>query len=218
MGSSSSPQKADPLHVPVLGDAVPRWGGGLGCWLSRGVMRLLGWRFAGSVPNLPKMVLVGAPHTSNWDFPLAMMMVFALRVRLYWLGKHTFVNGPLKPLLRVLGGVAVDRRASSGVVAQVAAQFEAREQFLLGLAPEGTRSFVPHWKMGFFHIAQAAQVPILPIALNYGRKTIAIGEPIWPEVGETAVLAQLRTFYDGVQGKRPELFSIDSIQSSLRDK
>ena len=218
MGSSPSPRKADPLRVPVLGDAIPRWGGGLACWLSRRLMRLLGWRFAGSVPNLPKMVLVGAPHTSNWDFPLAMMMVFALRVRLYWLGKHTFVNGPLKPLLLVLGGVAVDRRASSGVVAQVAAQFAQREQFLLGLAPEGTRSFVPHWKMGFFHIAQAAQVPILPIALNYGRKIIEIGEPIWPEVGETAVLAQLRTFYDGVQGKRPELFSIDSIQSSLRDK
>lgn len=201
-----------------MGESIPQWGSPTLCWLSRGLMRLLGWRFVGSVPNLPKMVLIGAPHTSNWDFPLAMLVFFSLQVRVYWLGKHTFVNGPLKPLLRWLGGVAVDRRASSGVVSQVAAQFQTREQFLLGLAPEGTRSLVPHWKMGFFHIARSAQVPILPVALNYGRKTIEIGEPLWPDVGETAVLAQLRTFYEGVQGKRPHLFTIDSIQSSLRDK
>lgn len=215
MGTFPSRRKVDPLRTPVLGDAVPRWGSGPMRWLSRGVMRLLGWRFAGSVPNLPKMVLIAAPHTSNWDFPLVMMMIFALRVRIYWLGKHTFVNGPLKPLLHVLGGVSVDRRASTGVVAQVAVQFAERDQFLLGLAPEGTRSLVSHWKMGFFHMAQAAQVPILPIALDYGRKLIAIGEPVWPEVGETAVLAQLRAFYKDVQGKRPELFSIDSIQPGV---
>jgi 1-acyl-sn-glycerol-3-phosphate acyltransferase len=200
-----------------LGSAIPRWGSGFMRRVGRGLMRLLGWRFAGSVPNLPKMVLIGAPHTSNWDFLLAMLALFALQVRVYWLGKHTFVNGPLKPLLRKLGGVAVDRRASSGVVAQVSAQFQARDQFLLGLAPEGTRSLVPHWKMGFFYIAQLAQVPILPVALDYGRKIIDIGEPVWPEVGETAVMAQLRTFYAGVQGKRPTLFSVDGIQPSLRD-
>lgn len=207
----------DPLHAPVLGGAIPRWGSGLVSRISRGLMLLMGWRFSGSVPNLPKMVLVGAPHTSNWDFLLAMLAIFTLQVRIYWLGKHTFVNGPFKPLLLKLGGVAVDRRAASGVVAQVTAQFRHRDQFLLGLAPEGTRSLVSHWKMGFFHIAQAAQVPILPVALDYGRKTIGIGEPVWPEVGETAVLAQLRIFYEGVQGKRPRLFTVDSIRPSLRD-
>ena len=218
MGQTTNSRQADPLHAPALGSAIPRWGSGLVHRLSRGLMWLLGWRFAGSVPNLPKMVLVGAPHTSNWDFLLAMMVIFALQVRVYWLGKHTFVNGPLKPLLLKLGGVAVNRRASSGGVNQVAAQFQEREQFLLGLAPEGTRRAVPHWRMGFFYIAQAAQVPILPVALDYGCKTLSIGEPVWPEVGETAVLAHLRTFYEGVQGKRPELFSLDSIRPSLRDE
>ncbi|MBK8900135.1 MAG: 1-acyl-sn-glycerol-3-phosphate acyltransferase [Anaerolineaceae bacterium] len=210
--------KEDPLNAPVLGDAIPRWGNGFFRWVARGVLRLWGWRFAGTVPNLPKMVLIGVPHTSNWDFVLAMAVLIAVQARVYWLGKHTFVRGPLKPLLLKLGGVAVDRRAASGVVAQVTAQFQERDQFLLGLAPEGTRSLVSHWKMGFFHIARAAQVPILPVALDYGRKTIAIGEPVWPEGGETAMLAQLRSFYDGVQGKRPELFSLDSIQPSLRDR
>ncbi|MCA9943222.1 MAG: lysophospholipid acyltransferase family protein [Ardenticatenaceae bacterium] len=209
--------KQNPLNLPVLGDALPRWGGGFSRTMARGILRLLGWRFAGSVPNLPKMVLIGAPHTSNWDFPLAMVLLFALQVRVYWLGKHTFVNGPLKPLLLWLGGVPVDRRAAFGVVGQTVEQFRQRDQFLLGLAPEGTRSFVPRWKMGFFYIAQATHVPILPVALDYGRKTIALGDPIWPEVGETAVLTQLRAFYKGVQGKYPEQFSVESIRPSFRE-
>ncbi len=211
-----SPQ-TDPLHAPLLGDAIPRWGNRLTRAVARGLMRLLGWRFAGSVPNLSKMVLIGAPHTSNWDFLLAMVVLFALQVRVYWLGKHTFVNSPLKPLLRWLGGVAVDRRAAYGVVGQTVDEMQRREQFLLGLAPEGTRRSVSHWKMGFFYIAQAAHVPIVPVALDYGRKTVAIGDPINPEVGETAVLTQLRAFYEGVQGKYPGQFSLDSIQPRLRN-
>ena len=174
-------------------------------------MRLFGWRFEGTVPNLLKMVLIGAPHTSNWDFVLAMVVLFALRVRVYWLGKHTFVNSPLKPLLLWLGGVAVDRGAASGVVEQTAAQFEQRDQFLLGLAPEGTRSLVKRWKMGFFYIARAANVPIIPVGLDYGRKVIKLGAPIWTDVGETAVLAQLKTFYSDVQAKHPHEFSVENI-------
>jgi 1-acyl-sn-glycerol-3-phosphate acyltransferase len=201
------------VNAPVLGDAIPRWGNRLSRQGARGLMRLLGWRFAGSVPNLPKMVLIAAPHTSNWDFPLAMMLLIALQVRVYWLGKHTFVNGPLKPLLLRLGGVSVDRRAASGAVAQTAVQFQQRDKFMLGLAPEGTRSLVSRWRMGFFYIAQAANVPILPVSLDYGHKTIGIGAPIWTDVGETAVLAQLRSFYADVQGKRSALFSPDSIQA-----
>jgi len=217
MRLSRRAKKPDPLNAPTLGEAIPRWGNGLTRKIARSLLRRLGWRFAGNVPNLPKMVLIGVPHTSNWDFVLAMVVLFALQVRVYWLGKHTFVNGPLKPLLRWLGGVAVDRRAAFGVVGQTVAAMQQREQFLLGLAPEGTRRLVSRWKMGFFFIAQAAKVPIVPVAFDYGCKTIAIGEPIWPEEGEAAVLTQLRTFYDGVQGKYPEQFSLDSIQARLRN-
>ncbi len=209
---SRTPRK-DPLNTPALGHAIPRWGSWFTRKLARGLLRLSGWRFAGSIPDLPKMVLIGAPHTSNWDFALAMVALFALQVRVFWLGKHTFVNGPLKPLWRWLGGVPVDRRAASGVVAQIVEQMQQREQFLLGLAPEGTRRLVRQWKKGFFFIAREARVPILPIALDYGRKTIEIGAPVWPEAGETAVLAQLRAFYEGVQGKYPEQFSVESIQA-----
>ena len=212
MTVSQPSAKPDPLNAPALGDAIPRWGNGASRLFGRGLLRLLGWRFEGSVPNLPKMVLIGAPHTSNWDFPLAMVALFAVQARVYWLGKDSFVNSPLKPLLLLLGGVPVDRWAASGVVGQTAVQFQEREQFLLGLAPEGTRSWVPRWRMGFFYIAQAANVPIMPVSLDYGRKIIGIGAPLWPEMGETAVLAQLRIFYADAHGKRPALFSLDSIR------
>lgn len=214
---SNHTPKADPLNAPDLGDQIPRWGNRLMRWLGRGILRLLGWRFAGVVPNLPKMVLIGAPHTSNWDFPLAMVALFALNVRVYWLGKHTFVNGPLKPLLLWMGGVAVDRRVAHGVVGETAVQFQTHTQFLLGLSPEGTRSLVPYWKMGFFYIAQAADVPIVPVALDFGRKTIGIGEPVWPNVGETAVLAHMKTVFADVQGRHPEQFSLETIRPRLRD-
>ncbi|WP_420645133.1 lysophospholipid acyltransferase family protein [Candidatus Leptofilum sp.] len=204
--------KGDPLNSPFLGDAIPRWGNRVSRWVGRGILRLVGWRFEGQVPNLPKMVLIGAPHTSNWDFPLAMVALFAVQARVYWLGKHTFVSGPLKPLLLWMGGVSVDRRAAHGVVAQTAVQFQQRDQFLLGLSPEGTRKLVPHWKMGFFYIAKEAGVPIIPVSLDYGRKTIGIGAPIEPEIGETAVLAQLKTFYDGVEAKYPTQFSLENIR------
>ena len=212
MNSTKQSAKSDPLNAPVLGEAIPRWGSAVFSKVGRGLLRLTGWRFEGSVPNLPKMVLIGAPHTSNWDFVLAMVALFAVRARVYWLGKHTFVNSPLKPLLLWLGGVPVDRRAANGVVGQTAVQFQQREQFLLGLAPEGTRKLVPRWKMGFYYIARAANVPILPVKLDYGRKVIGIGAPILPSTGEAAVLAQLRIFYDGVQARYPEQFSLDSIQ------
>ena len=207
----------DPLNAPVLGNQIPRWGSRAMRWLGRGILRLLGWRFAGTVPNLPKMVLIGAPHTSNWDFPLAMVALFALNARVYWLGKHTFVNSPIKPLLLWMGGVAVDRRAAHGVVEETAVQFQTHDQFLLGLSPEGTRSLVPYWKMGFFYIAQAADVPIVPVALDFGSKTIGIGAPIWPAAGETAVLDHMKKFYKDVQGKYPAKFSLETSRPRLRD-
>ncbi len=213
MSLSKPTASRDPLNVPILGEAIPRWGNVLSKKVGRGLMRLLGWRFAGSVPNLPKMVLIGAPHTSNWDFLLAMVAVFAVGARIFWLGKDTFVNSPLKPLLLWLGGVPVNRQASSGVVEQTAVQFQKQDQFLLGLSPEGTRSQVPRWRMGFFYIAQAANVPIIPVSLDYGRKLIGIGAPIWPDSGPTAVLTELKTFYNGVVAKHPGQFSLDTIQA-----
>lgn len=188
--------------VPMLPARVPRGERPFLQRLSRVGMRLVGWRIEGTIPNVTHCIIVGAPHTSNWDFVLAILAIFALDLRASWLGKHTFVNGPLRPLWQRLGGIPVDRRAPQGMVAQIVAQYRQQPHLILGVAPEGTRRRVDHWKLGFYYIARDAGVPIVPLGFDYGRRTLKIGEPI--EAGEkTAVLQQLQDFYQGIHGKNP---------------
>lgn len=187
-----------PSNLPTWGNAVTR---GVG----RFFLQLLGWRIEGEIPNLAKMVLVAAPHTSNWDWPIGMFAILAVGVKVHWLGKKEFVNSRFRPILTRLGGIPVDREAKHGVVAQTAVQFQQRDQFLLALAPEGTRSMVTRWKRGFYYIAKAADVPIVPAALDYGRKVVLLGTPINPNQEMRDVLLTLFHFYDGVKGKNPQL-------------
>lgn len=175
---------------------------------TRSLLTLFGWRFEGELPNLPKLVVIAAPHTSNWDFPLGMAIIFALGVRLSWMGKHTFIRGPMGRVLRWMGGIAIDRTAPHGVVEQIVAEFDRREKFILGLAPEGTRRRVPEWKTGFYFIAQGADVPIIPIAFDYRCKVIGIGQPIYPSGNLTADMEQIKLFYRGVVGKNPHQATI----------
>jgi 1-acyl-sn-glycerol-3-phosphate acyltransferase len=200
------------VNAPQLGDAVPKRGNRYSKAIGRILMRLIGWRFEGVVPNIPKFVGIGAPHTSNWDFPNAMFAMFAMGLRFSWMAKHTFVNGPLKPLNLWLGGVAVNRSAAHGVVAQTIDQFKERAQFLLIISPEGTRSKVYRWKMGFYHIAHGANVPIVPFAMDYGRKVIKIGNPISAVADLKSVLVQVEVFYQGVIAKNPEMFSLAPLR------
>jgi 1-acyl-sn-glycerol-3-phosphate acyltransferase len=194
------------LQVPPLGEAVPKRGNRFSRALGRALLAAFGWRIAGDVPNLPKLVLIAAPHTSNWDFPLAMAVIFAIGIHVSWMGKHTFVNGPLSPLLRWLGGIPVDRRGAQGVVGQMVDVFNQREQFVLGLAPEGTRKKVTAWKTGFYHIAVGAGVPIVPVTFDYGRRLVRIGAPLYPTGDITADMVHIEAFYQGVVGKNPHQF------------
>lgn len=193
-----------------LGDALPKRGNAVTKVVATAVFRAAGWRFEGALPNCPKFVMIGAPHTSNWDFPLAITALFAMGLHINWMGKHTFVDGPFAPLLHWLGGVSVDRRAPQGMVAQMVAEFEKRDKLVLGIAPEGTRSLVTRWKTGFYHIAHAAQVPIAPFSLDYGRKTIAFFEAVWPSGDMEKDMAHIRHLYDGVIGRHPHLFQNDA--------
>jgi 1-acyl-sn-glycerol-3-phosphate acyltransferase len=203
--------RGDKLNAPQLGDAIPQRRNRL---LQRGgrfLLALAGWRFEGVLPNVSKLVIIAAPHTSNWDFVLGMTVLFALGIRVYWLGKHTFVNSPPKALWRWMGGIPVDRRAAQGMVEQVAAQFAARQQFILAIAPEGTRRKVSQWKLGFYYIARRAQVSIMPVSLDYGRKVIGLGKLIEPVADKTAVLSQIIAFYKDVKGKIPESTSLPTL-------
>lgn len=151
-------------------------------WLGRAVLRAGGWRMEGAFPDIPKLVLVGAPHSSNWDAVWGFAVKLAIGLDLKVLGKHQLFWWPLSVLLDRLGVIAVDRDAASGVADQAAAMVRDADRLWFGLAPEGTRKPVPRFKAGFWKIAKGAGVPVLPVYFDYPRKTIGIG-PLF-EVGD----------------------------------
>jgi len=180
---------------------------GLGPALGRMALRLAGWRLEGSLPNMPRYVLIVAPHTSNWDFPLGLAAKFALGLQAQWLGKHSIFVGPAGVILRALGGVAIDRSHPDGMVEALVAQMKATPRFILVVAPEGTRRLTSGWKSGFYRIAVAAGVPILPVVFDWSTRTIDLGQPFHPTGDASSDVLRLRARYRKEMARRPELFA-----------
>lgn len=193
-----------PLNIPPIGERVPRQGNAFTHWLGLRVLGWLGWKMEGEFPNLDKCVACVAPHTSNWDFVIALATAFALRLKISFLGKHSLFKGPLGWWMRRIGGIAVNRSSTHGIVGQVSEQF-AGQPMILGIAPEGTRKKVPQWKSGFLHIARAANVPVLLIYLDYKKKVIGFGPAM--EIGDDIAveMAKIRSFYARVHARHPHL-------------
>lgn len=187
-------------------DVLPRRGNRFSHAVAAFVFRLFGWRVVGALPNVPKMVVIGAPHTSNWDFPLAMALIFYLGVRLNWMAKKEFFVAPFSYLWRWLGGVSVDRKAANGMVGQMVETIHQRTRIALAIAPEGTRSKVERWRTGFYHIAHQANIPIVPILVDYARKTLTITEPFVPSGDVDADIPLLQARYSGVVGRNRHQF------------
>ena len=173
--------------------------------LARWALRMWRWRSTGSLPDAGKVVAILAPHTSNWDFVAGALAMLALGLRVTFLGKHTVFRGPLGGLMRWLGGVPVDRTASGGVVAQVVDRFRTSDRMVLALSPEGTRSRVERWHTGFWHIARGAGVPIVPVALDWGTRTLRFFPPFETTDDQAADIAALQGLFAGIRGRRPAL-------------
>ncbi|KQY49372.1 lysophospholipid acyltransferase family protein [Lysobacter sp. Root494] len=168
-------------------------------WIGQTALRVGGWRMEGEFPDIPKLVLIGAPHSSNWDGIWGLAAKLALGLDIKILGKDSLFKIPVMGLvLRRLGVIPVDRSAAHGVVEQSAAMIQRAEKFWYGLAPEGTRKPVERWKTGFWKIAKAAGVPVLPAYFHYGRKVIGIGAPFALGDDMAADLARIREWYRGV--------------------
>lgn len=167
------------------------------------MLRLARWTIRGELPGEPKFVVIVAPHTSNWDFIICVAAMFALDVRVHWFGKSSLFRGPLGWLLRALGGLPVRRDTSRGVVAEMVDVIRAQPRFILGLAPEGTRRHVSEWRTGFYHIAERAGIPIVPVALDWGRREIAIGERIYTAGDPAGEIAALRARYHSAMALNP---------------
>lgn len=195
----------NPLNIPPIGDKPPRQGNAFTVWLGTTVLKWLGWRMHGQWPNQAKLVACVAPHTSNWDFIVALAAAFALRMKISFLGKHSLFVGPLGWWMRRIGGIAVDRRSAHGVVKQVSDVIRRADGLVLGLAPEGTRKKVEKWKTGFLHIAREAKVPVLLIYLDYKKKEIGFGPLL--EIGDDLAveMAKIRAFYAKVHARHPHL-------------
>ncbi len=166
--------------------------------------RLFGWRVEGELPNDPKMIGIIAPHTSNWDVFLLYVLANSFRIKSNWLAKKELLRPPLGWLLRPLGAIPVDRSNPHNVVKEVARLFAVQEAMYLAIAPEGTRSKGSYWKTGFYHIAMNAQVNIIFMYIDYGRKVMGFGPVLKPTGDIHADFEIVSDFYKDITPKHPE--------------
>jgi len=171
---------------------------------ARWFLRLAGWQIEGAKPHLRRFVLVGAPHTSNWDFVLFLAFAAVLDVKFAWLGKRALFRPPLGRLMRRLGGIPVVRHQRENTVARMAQLFESRESLVLVLSAEGTRAYTPHWRSGFYHIARAADVPIVMGYLDYARRRGGFGPAILPSGDLRSDMDEMRDFYADKTARYPD--------------
>lgn len=170
-------------------------------WLSHMILRTLGWSFVGELPDSPKMVIIGAPHTSNWDLILYLATIRHLGISPKFLIKHTVFRWPFGYLFRSMGGIPVDRSGARGLVHQVRDQFDSRESMILVIAPEGTRKRTERWKSGFIKIAETADVPVVCAGVDYPTRTVTIGPALDLADGRKEFMEQARAFYADKTGR-----------------
>lgn len=168
-------------------------------WISIFLLKISGWRTEGRLPDIPKFVMIAAPHTSNWDFPIMMFVAFKLRAKLYWMGKDTLFRKPFEGFFKWLGGIPIDRSRSNNVVEQMVDKFHETDRLILTIPPSGTRKRVKKWKSGFYHIASGAKVPVVLGFLDFKRKTSGIG-PVVTLTGDMEQdMNDIRAFYSKIE-------------------
>jgi 1-acyl-sn-glycerol-3-phosphate acyltransferase len=174
--------------------------------LARWLLHRTGWQLAGVRPACDHYVLIAAPHTSNWDFPLMLIFAAAFEIKVTWMAKHSLFYPPMGWIMRLLGGMPIIRHKSQNVVATMVAAFDTVPHLVLVVPTEGTREKSEYWKSGFYHIARQAGVPIVPSFLDFGSKRGGFGPPLTVTNDVRADMQYFREFYHGMQGKFPEQF------------
>lgn len=148
--------------------------------LARWLISSRGWRIAGDLPEARKLILAVGPHTSNWDFIVAVVAMLALDMRIHWLGKHSLFRWPLAGLLIRLGGIAVNRGNTKGVAEQIGQRLRDADEMMIAITPEGTRGKVAELKTGFSRIARAGDCQVLPVTLDFAHREIRLHQPFEP--------------------------------------
>jgi 1-acyl-sn-glycerol-3-phosphate acyltransferase len=168
------------------------------------LLKVLGWQVDLKITVPDKCVLIGAPHTTNWDFPYGILALTSMGIKFNWVGKHTLFKPPMGWVFRQIGGIPINRSSSKSFMMNVIALFGEREKFILAIAPEGTRSKTDYWKAGFYTIANKASVPIVLGCIDYPKKKIEIGEILMPTGDLEQDSRVISNYYMARQGKYPE--------------
>lgn len=176
-----------------------------------------GWTASGDVPAGRKFVLVAAPHTSNWDFVYFLGLTEDLGIMPHFMAKKSLFRWPMGGFMRDMGGVSVDRSSKQNYVEQMIEEFGKRDEFMLTIAPEGTRGGTKAWKTGFYHIAMGAKVPIVLGMMDYQRKTGGLGPAIWPTGDYAADMKQVIAQYADVIPKHPERMTTNILGDGGKD-
>jgi 1-acyl-sn-glycerol-3-phosphate acyltransferase len=184
--------------------------------LARALLRWSGWRLVGSAPDVSHCVIVFAPHTSSWDFPLLLGVRAAFGRRVAYLAKDSLFRFPLGGLLRLTGAVPVDRSQANGLVGALTEAFRERPELWLAMSPEGTRDYTEHWKSGFYHVARSANVPVLLAFIDAGRRECGLGPLVALSGDAEADMARLRAFYADKRGIHPERTSLVRFEEDAK--
>lgn len=187
-----------------LGDQIPRGGNALTRWLGSFLLARLGFKLAGELPNEPRFIILGVPHTSNWDFIIVMLVMLKLNLQINWIAKQSMFRWPFVGLLKKMGGVPIDRAAAGSVVEATVQALKSEERLIIVLAPEGTRSATPVWKTGFHRIAKGADVPIVLGNLDYKRKVLTLGPTMHAGEDTEADIKKIREHYIDAEPKHAD--------------
>ncbi len=198
---------------------LPRRGNALSSLLGRLILSLFGWKVTGPLPNVPKAVMIGGPHTSNWDGVVTLSAMAMLRLDARVMIKDSAFIGPLGWLLRWLGAMPIDRHSARDVVQQTVDQLNAHEQFMVIVSPEGTRDGASQWKSGFWRIASSAGVPIIVATADHKKKEVSFPGLVMPSDDMDADMKQVIEFYRGVEPRHPERLSapLAAMRNEQRD-
>ena len=169
------------------------------------ILGIIGWELVEEIPNEKKYVLIGAPHTSNWDWVFALLVMAGVGVKPHWVGKESLFKGIAGPVMRWFGGISVVRGARKNFVGQIIDIYNDSKELVIALAPEGTRKYVDHWKSGFYYIATGAEVPVAMGFVNFVEKKCGIGGYFSPSGNLSDDMKIMQEFYaNSAMGRHPE--------------
>ncbi|MFW5658095.1 MAG: lysophospholipid acyltransferase family protein [Bacteroidota bacterium] len=177
-------------------------------YFCRLILKLAGWRCEGQLPRGNKYLIVSAPHTSMWDFVIGKLFYHGYGISSKVLIKKELFVFPVNILLRLMGGIPVDRKNRTNMIQKMVELFRDHDKFVLTITPEGTREKVRYWKRGFYYIAERAGVPLLPGYCDYSRKVIGIGQFIYPTGDIEKDMKLIKGFFRGIVPRHPDKFEV----------